>query len=30
MKTFDQAIKESKHTHVEFLHHGVQDVEEVK
>ena len=30
MKTFDKAIKESKPTLVVFLHHGVQDVVNVK
>ncbi len=30
MKTFDKAIKESKPTLVVFLHHGGQDVVEVK
>ncbi len=30
MKTFDKAIKESKPTMVVFLHHGGQDVVEVK
>ncbi len=30
MKTFDKAIKESKPSLVIFLHHGVQDVVDVK
>ncbi len=30
MKTFDKAIRESKPTLVVFLHHGGQDVVEVK